>query len=95
MEEFFSNLGDNPLILAGIIVLLVVIAYAVLKKLFKIALFLLLLVIGALVWFQMTGTDLPPELEAIKDKTEQAVETVRDGLKKAQEAKDVLDKVGD
>ncbi len=99
MEAFIDKVLGSPMLLAIAIGLLIVIVYAVLKKLFKMALFLLLILIGALVWFEMTGTPMPDELEALKEKGKETYESVRDGVKKAGEtAKDVkdgLDKLGD
>ena len=62
MQDLLDSFSGNPLLAAGALALCVLVLYALLKKLFKVALFLLLLLAAVLVWFKVMGHELPDEL---------------------------------
>jgi hypothetical protein len=68
MMEYIQQLAEQPIVLGVILLLLVLIVYGVLKRLFKLALMLLLVAGGVMAWYHLTGREMPDEVnKALKE----------------------------
>jgi hypothetical protein len=76
--EFLEALLANPIILGVVILLAVVFIYGLVKRLFKLALIILLLLAGTVIWFKMTGQEVPEGLQGITEQGEKVIEVVVD-----------------
>ena len=74
MDSLIQQLTDNPILLAVALILVVVGAYTVLKRLWRPALFLLILLVGYIGYLVMTGQELPKELQKGKEFIEEIAE---------------------
>ncbi len=78
MSETLLSLGSNPYVLAIVLLLAVVLFYGLIKRLFKLALAALLILAGVIIWFRVTGTEMPEPLEELSRHGEKVIETVKD-----------------
>ncbi len=85
----------NPWVFGIGLLLAVVLVYMMIKRLFKIALLVLLLLVAILVWARMTGHKLPKDLERLsqqgqellEDAVEQGSELIDEGKAQVGEVK--------
>lgn len=76
MESLFDQLTDNPIILAAVVVLALLIIFSFVKRLIRLALFVgavLILYVAYLIW---TGQDIPTSAEDLKETFEKGKEVV-------------------
>lgn len=99
MMEWIQQLAENPIVLAGVLVLLVILVYGLLKRLFKLALFVGLVAVAVLLWFHFTGREVPGDLDEMARQAGQvAREAVQQGgemIEKGGELLKKLEKDGD
>jgi len=67
MGSLIQQLTNNPILLAVALILVAVGGYTVLKRLWRPALFLLILLAGYIGYLVMTGQELPEELQKGKE----------------------------
>jgi len=67
MDSLIQQLTDNPILLAFALILVVVGGYTLVKRLWKPALFLLVLLAGYVGYLEMTEQELPEELQKGKE----------------------------
>ena len=67
MDSLIHQLTDNPILLAVALILVAVGGYTLVKRLWKTALFLLVLLAGYIGYLVMTGQELPEELQKGKE----------------------------
>ncbi|MFQ6674365.1 MAG: hypothetical protein ACE5GH_06235 [Fidelibacterota bacterium] len=91
MELLKEQLSSNPVFLAIVIVLAILIVFAFLRRLMKLAFFVVLLLalyLGFLAW---TGKSVPTTPEALKESVKKQVEGVEAAIsKKVDEASEAL-----
>lgn len=78
MDTLLEQLGRHPLVAAGVLALAVLVVYALVRRLVVFALFLLLVLAGALVWFRLVGYDMPSGLDTLGRTVGKAVEAAGD-----------------
>ena len=67
MDSLIQQLTDNPILLAVTLILVAVGGYTLVKRLWKPALFLLVLLAGYIGYLVMTEQELPEELQKGKE----------------------------
>ena len=67
MDNLIQQLTDNPTLLAAALILVAVGGYTLVKRLWKPALFLLVLLAGYIGYLVMTEQELPEELQKGKE----------------------------
>ena len=67
MDSLIQQLTDNPILLAVVLILAAVGGYTLVKRLWKPALFLLVLLAGYVGYLEMTEQELPEELQKWKE----------------------------
>ena len=67
MDSLIQQLTDNPVLLAVALILVVVGGYTLVKRLWKPALFLIVLLAGYIGYLVMTEQELPEELQKGKE----------------------------
>jgi hypothetical protein len=67
MDSLIQQLTDNPILLAVALILVAVGGYTLVKRLWKPALFLLVLLAGYIGYLVMTEQELPEELQKGKE----------------------------
>lgn len=78
MDTLLEQLARHPLVAAGVLALAVLVVYALVKRLLVFALFLLLVLAGALIWFRLVGYDMPKGLDKLGRTVGKAVEAAGD-----------------
>ena len=90
MDSLIQQLTDNPILLAVALILVAVVVYALMKRLIKLALFLLVLLAVYFGYLYMTGQDFPEGVQ----KGQEMLEDVKDKASEfLNEHKDDIDKV--
>ena len=90
MDNLIQQLTDNPILLAVALILVAVVVYALMKRLIKLALFLLVLLAVYFGYLYMTGQDFPEGVQ----KGQEMLEDVKDKASEFfNEHKDDIDKV--
>jgi len=74
MDSLIQNLTDNPILLAVALILVAVGVYALVKQLWRPAMFLLVLLGVYIGYLVMTEQELPEELQKGKEFLEEIVE---------------------
>ena len=89
-EKIYQMIINEPIYLTVVIIFLLIIAYSILKKLFKILVILLVILMCYIGYLMYTGQELPneEELNSMKQKGIQGVETVIDKLDKLGKSND-------
>ncbi|MDP7025911.1 MAG: hypothetical protein QGI16_03155 [Candidatus Marinimicrobia bacterium] len=92
MDSLIQQLTDNPILLAVALILVAVVVYALMKRLIKLALFLLVLLAVYFGYLYMTGQDFPEGvqkgqemLEDVKDKASEFFNEHKDDIDKVKE----------
>ncbi len=90
IEQLIESLTSNPVYLAGAVVLALIIVIGIVKKLVKLALFVLALFILFIAYLVWTGQEVPTSMDDIqKTIQEEVIDPGKEMLKdKADEAKD-------
>ncbi len=90
MDSLIQQLTDKPILLAVALILVAVVVYALMKRLIKLALFLLVLLAVYFGYLYMTGQDFPEGVQ----KGQEMLEDVKDKASEFfNEHKDDIDKV--
>ena len=90
MDSLIQQLTDKPILLAVALILVAVVVYALMKRLIKLALFLLVLLAVYFAYLYMTGQDFPEGVQ----KGQEMLEDVKDKASEFfNEHKDDIDKV--
>jgi hypothetical protein len=76
--ESFSALAAHPLVLALMVLVALMFVVGLLKRLFKLAFFALLIFLLVVAYYQVTGKEMPEALEGATKKMEEVVKTVSD-----------------
>ena len=89
-EKIYQMIINEPIYLTVVIIFLLIIAYSILKKLFKILVISLVILMCYMGYLMYTGQELPneEELNSMKQKGMQGVETVIDKLDKLGKSND-------
>ena len=89
-EKIYQMIINEPIYLTVVIIFLLIIAYSILKKLFKILVISLVILMCYIGYLMYTGQGLPneEELNSMKQKGIQGVETVIDKLDKLGKSND-------
>ena len=74
MDSLIQQLTDNPILQAVALILVAVGAYTLVKRMWKPALFLLVLLAGYVGYLEMTEQELPEELQKGKEFFEEIVD---------------------
>ena len=74
MDNLIQQLTDNPTLLAFALIIVAVVVYTLVKRLWKPALFLLVLLAGYIGYLAMTEQELPEELQKGKEFIEEIVD---------------------
>ena len=89
MDSLIQQLTDKPILLAVALILVAVVVYALMKRLIKLALFLLVLLAVYFGYLYMTGQDFPEGvqkgqemLEDVKDKASEFFNEYKDDIDK-------------
>jgi hypothetical protein len=91
--ELLESLLANPIILGIVIILTIVFVYGLVKRLFKMALLILLILAGTIFWFKWTGQEIPADLEDISKKSEKVMkQVVEEGGKLIKEGSKIVKK---
>lgn len=95
----FSALIKEPWLAAAVVALAGLLAYAVFKRLLKLALLVLLVLGGLVLWFRVTGREIPEDVDRLArhagQAAQQAVDKTGDLLKKGQDELDKSRQSGD
>ncbi len=90
MDSLIQQLTDKPILLAVALILVAAVVYALVKRLIKLALFLLVLLAVYFAYLYMTGQDFPEGVQ----KGQEMLEDVKDKASEFfNEHKDDIDKV--
>jgi len=87
MELIVDKLSHNPVLLAIVVVVALLVVFAFMKRLVKIAIFLLALLVLYFAYLVISGKEVPTNPKELKESVEQQIEDFRGALKeKATEA---------
>jgi ABC-type multidrug transport system fused ATPase/permease subunit len=90
MDSLIQQLTDKPILLTVALILVAAVVYALVKRLIKLALFLLVLLAVCFAYLYMTGQDFPEGVQ----KGQEMLEDVKDKASEFfNEHKDDIDKV--
>lgn len=94
MDSLIQQLMDSPILLAVALILVAIVVYALVKRLVKLALFLLVLLALYIGYLSMTKQELPEEVQKGKALLEEVVGEVTDKAGKfLDEHKGDIDKI--
>ena len=75
MIDWISSLAQQPLVLAALLLVAVLMVYGILKRLFKLALLMALTAVAIVLWFHFTGREMPGNLDDMARKAGKAAST--------------------
>lgn len=82
MESIIEKLSQNPVILAVAVVLALLVVFAFVKRLIKIALFLVAILVLYFAYLVLTGKEVPTTPRELKESVEEQVEEVKGAITK-------------
>lgn len=89
MDEIINTLTSNNLYLIIAAIIVLVFAYVIVKKLIKIALFILIILIGYFGYLYYTGKEMPVDANDLKEKISEKISDMKEKAEdKAQELMD-------
>ncbi|MEE9166710.1 MAG: hypothetical protein V3U24_04510 [Candidatus Neomarinimicrobiota bacterium] len=82
MDSIIDKLTQNPVVLAVVVVLALLVVFAFIKRLIKFALFLAALLVLYFAYLILTGKEVPTTPQELKESVEQEVEGVKGAITK-------------
>lgn len=93
MMDWIQRLAEHPVWLAALLLLAAAVVYGLVKRLFKLALGLLVLLAAVALWFHFTGVEVPDDLKRLAEPAGKAVKAAAE--KGAEIGREAAKKVGE